>query len=265
MYVLVLCMGLLGSEPATPEFYDDIRNVSVTLSAIHHPLPPTIPFANRDFNYTVYGSGILLKKENNVFVLTAQHLFSQRTTNIKCIQNINSTMIHKMKPITSECRILVSDEDNDVAILQVIDYKQKIPKLTLGNKDLSLGTEIYICSSPIGMSGHDIFTTGIVTRYSMWDKLPTIDTTALVTEGSSGSLLTIKDTRIIHGMVIGVSSGPVVSIAIPSKVIRKSLTTNKMMWLFNDDECPSDKELDKLAKEYDNVTTKDTKGSKDSN
>jgi len=140
------------------------------------------------------GSGFLINDKG--WILTNRHVVSGRAPEIQVTLSDKSQY---------KARILGADDNNDLALLQIVP-KGKLPYLQLGDSEkLVVGQKVIAIGNPFGFNG--TLTTGVVSALdrSIREESTTYDnmiqTDAAINPGNSGGPLLDS-----HGSVIGINT-----------------------------------------------------------
>ena len=120
---------------------------------------------------------------------------------------------------------LAVDEEHDLAILKVVG--SNFAYVSLGDSDaVSIGDKVYAVGSPLGLE--TTVSDGIVSSIRELDQVRLIQTTAPISHGSSGGPLLNLRGQVIGVTTLQIEGGQNLNFAIPSKLIRPLLSSEKV-------------------------------------
>ncbi len=130
------------------------------------------------------------------------------------------------------------DKNSDLAILKIDG--DRLPYLRLETIDPTIGEEIVVIGSPLGLQG--TVSTGIVSGVRTHNSRSQLQITAPISPGSSGSPIINRNGRVIGIVTSSILAGQSINFAIPSKYIRniecRQLRPLRSSFSLNVDELP---------------------------
>lgn len=180
-----------------------------------------------------------------VFVWTAAHVV-EGVNEVLVVQPIRS-MFEKVGSIEVKARVVVRNEANDVALLQVEGSPIRLFHGARFDKNMPppRGTKLFHCGNFFGKIFDGSISTGVVSQIgvqsapeSPW---PVIDQTdLLILPGSSGGPIFRDDNQKVVGLATGIFGGHV-NVYVPVRVLRATAA-----WAVDDTICPSLVDLSEL-------------------
>jgi S1-C subfamily serine protease len=167
------------------------------------------------------GSGVIIDSENG-YILTNYHV----------IDGARSVNVNLASGNTYPVKLIGADPDSDIALLQIIDFNEKLVSVTLGDSSkLEVGQRVLAIGNPFGLNR--TLTTGIISSLGRTIRTATgrmiediIQIDAAINPGNSGGPLLDSAGRLvgINTAILshtGESAG--VGLAIPVNQIRNAL------------------------------------------
>lgn len=138
------------------------------------------------------GSGVIISSDG--YVLTNNHV----------VEGATSVEITLMSGGRYDATVVASDEDRDLAILEIISNRTDFPEAVLGSSEnLLIGEDVVVAGYPYGyyLEGRATFTKGIVSAFRTVDDYDWVQYDAPMNLGNSGGpLVNLK------GEVIGINT-----------------------------------------------------------
>ncbi|MBC6414894.1 MAG: trypsin-like peptidase domain-containing protein [Bdellovibrionales bacterium] len=173
--------------------------------------------SKNEFDRETIGSGFAVTQS---LIVTNYHVVETA----KFINNLKG-----VKLITSEKKIdvgfvLLEDKKNDLAIIKSVRGLYK--PMELGDyRKASLGDEIFVISSPQGLVG--TLSKGLISSKREEEKKKILQTTAPISEGSSGSPVLSKDLKVIGINRALMKNGQNINFAIPVSYLKTLIQSNQ--------------------------------------
>lgn len=127
-------------------------------------------------------------------------------------------------PEHHSARVVAADEENDVAILELVDEEEDwehwLTMRDLTQEPVMVGEQMFAISNPVGTSF--MLSTGIVSRISLTDTKVRIHHQVRLGPGSSGSALLDRHGRIV-GINVSGTRGMIIITAIPISYLQTQL------------------------------------------
>jgi len=215
------------------------------------------------------GSGVIVRKGNNDFVLTAAHVVKglrkvrtsiENKQEVKIIEFDDATIMQvviyegrTVGRIEYQAKVVkYSDADNgyDVAVLQIRKplafdkhiefYKDNIIPPVL--------SDVLHCGSLLGEDGANSVTKGSISQHGRIINNRVLDQVSVgAFPGSSGGGIYDKNGYWIAMLVRG--AGETFNLVTPIRELKVWAKDNNLMWLFDDSEHPSQSDIDKILVE----------------
>lgn len=163
----------------------------------------------------VYDERSKLKGQGSGFFVSPDGLLA---TNYHVIAKAASARV-KLADSTelSVAGIVASNQEADLALLRV--KGKKFPHLELAEATPKVGATVYALGSPKGLT--NTFTQGVISGYREFKGMPRLlQTSAPISQGSSGGPLLAGSGEVIGVTTIGLGSGQNLNFAVPSKYLK---------------------------------------------
>jgi len=192
--------------------------------------PGFSPFAGDPFFERFFGRGFGVPRERVQSSLGSGVLVSPDgvvVTNVHVIAGATDIKIALADRREFEAKVILKDEQTDLAVLRAVDAKGPFPYLELGDSDaLEVGDLVLAIGNPFGVG--QTVTSGIVsavarTRVGVSDYRFFIQTDAAINPGNSGGALVGMDGKLvgINSSIFTRSGGSLgIGFAIPSNMVR---------------------------------------------
>lgn len=176
-----------------------------------------------------HGSGYVIVRDvkgaKTAFVWTAAHVIAHTS---------QATIYVPSTKVTRQCDLIAADDEHDIALLRVRgpNIFKNSAEFPLHREEPSIGTELYMCGSPIDEHMENTITNGIIACLDReFNGFIFYQTTCPTLSGGSGGITALKDSGRLVGMfTIGYRGGDSFTFIIPARRLVAWAMSRNLRW-----------------------------------